>query len=65
MPNEVRCPASEEAGRKLTCEECKACGGADGRKSSIVIQAHGGFAVMANVKKRNELMGELDKRSRL
>jgi hypothetical protein len=48
-PNESICPASAEAGRKLTCATCKACGGANGRKGSIVIQAHGGTAVMANV----------------
>ena len=50
--NEVICPASAEAGKKLTCAECRACGGANGRKSSIVIQAHGGAAVMSNVYKR-------------
>jgi len=57
MPNHVSrlktesiCPASAEAGKKLTCESCLACHGAgSGRKGSIVIQAHGGFAVMANV----------------
>lgn len=47
------CPASAEAGRKLTCIDCKACNGnATGRKGSIVIQAHGGTAVMANVRDR-------------
>lgn len=49
---EVLCPASAEAGRKLKCSECLACGGADGRRSSIYIPAHGGFAVMANVRRR-------------
>ena len=57
MPNHVArlktesiCPASAEAGKKLTCETCLACHGASsGRRGSIVIQAHGGFAVMANV----------------
>ena len=57
MPNHVArlktesvCPASAEAGKKLTCEVCLSCGGnATGRRGSIVIQAHGGFAVMANV----------------
>lgn len=48
---EVLCPASKEAGKKLTCSQCLACGGADGRRSSIYIPAHGGFAVMANVRK--------------
>jgi len=50
LPKESICPASAEAGKKLTCETCLACHGAgSGRKGSIVIQAHGGFAVMANV----------------
>jgi len=48
---ESLCPASKEAGKKLTCAQCLACGGADGRKGSIYIPAHGGFAVMANVRK--------------
>ena len=50
LPKESICPASAEAGKKLTCEACLSCGGnATGRRGSIVIQAHGGFAVMANV----------------
>ena len=48
---ESLCPASTEAGKKLTCAQCLACGGADGRRGSIYIPAHGGFAVMANVRK--------------
>ena len=52
VAGEAVCPASAEAGKKLTCITCKACNGtATARKSSIVIQAHGGFAVMANVRK--------------
>ena len=52
VQGEAICPASAEAGKKLTCITCKACNGtATARKSSIVIQAHGGFAVMANVRK--------------
>lgn len=48
--NEVVCPASEEAGRKLTCLDCRACSGVKtGRRGSIVIKAHGGPAVMAAV----------------
>ena len=50
--NEIVCPASAEAGRKLTCATCRACGGADGRRSSVVIRAHGGTAVMSNINKR-------------
>jgi hypothetical protein len=52
IETEVRCPASAEAGKKLTCAQCLACSGATGKRGSIVIQAHGGFAVMANVRKR-------------
>jgi hypothetical protein len=44
---EVLCPASKEAGKKLTCEQCLACCGADGRKGSIYIPAHGSGAVHA------------------
>lgn len=54
---EAMCPASAEAGRKLTCADCRACGGAGtGRRGSIVIQAHGGFAVMANVRRRASIV---------
>lgn len=39
---EIMCPASEEAGRKTTCELCKACAGTSGKaKISIQIAAHG------------------------
>jgi hypothetical protein len=49
---ESLCPASKEAGKKLTCEQCLACcGNVGGRRSSIWIPAHGGTAVMANVRR--------------
>lgn len=52
MNRESICPASAEAGKKLTCADCLAChGAASMRKGSIVIQAHGGTAVMANVRR--------------
>jgi hypothetical protein len=51
--NEALCPASAEAGKKLTCAECKACNGTmTARRGSIYIPAHGGFAVMANVRRK-------------
>ena len=51
---EVLCPASAEAGKKLTCAQCRACDGtASSRRGSVYIPAHGGFAVMANIKKRD------------
>jgi len=52
LKGESLCPASAEAGKKLTCAQCLACGGADGRRGSIYIPAHGGFAVMTNVRRR-------------
>lgn len=46
---ETVCPASEEAGRKLTCETCGACSGANGRRGSIRIAAHGALASEQNL----------------
>lgn len=49
---EVLCPASKEAGAKVTCEMCKACSGTgSNRKGSIYIPLHGGTATMANAPK--------------
>lgn len=39
LPFEVRCPASEEAGRVAVCAECLMCSGAGGK--NVVINAHG------------------------
>jgi len=51
--NESLCPASEQAGKKLTCDKCLACDGAGtAKRGSIFIPAHGGTAVMANVKRK-------------
>lgn len=42
MAGEIACPASEEAGKKTTCSDCRACGGTSARaRVSIVIAAHG------------------------
>lgn len=42
IKREVLCPASEQAGKKLTCSTCLACNGtATNRKADIVIQVHG------------------------
>jgi peptidyl-tRNA hydrolase len=36
------CPASEEAGKKLTCDQCLACNGSrDNRSASVYIPVHG------------------------
>jgi len=51
LQGEVVCPASEEAGYKTVCADCKACGGTSAKaKVSMVINAHG------PTKKRFELM---------
>ena len=39
--NEVPCPASEEGGRKTTCEKCALCAGASKIAKSVIIQPHG------------------------
>lgn len=51
LAKEVLCPASALAGKRLTCERCMACSGGN-RLGSVMIPAHGGFAVMANIKRR-------------
>lgn len=38
---EILCPASKEAGRRVTCVDCKLCGGTKIKAKSIVIPAHG------------------------
>jgi hypothetical protein len=53
---ESRCPASAEAGKVLTCAQCLACGGQNGRSGSVVIAAHGGPAVLANVARRGRTL---------
>ena len=51
LAKEVLCPASALAGKRLQCETCMACSGGS-RSGSVMIPAHGGFAVMANIKRR-------------
>lgn len=42
---EVVCPASHEAGKRTTCEDCRACGGTRSKaRADIVIIAHGNGA---------------------
>lgn len=38
---EIVCPASEEAGKRATCDTCKLCAGASVKAKSIAIVAHG------------------------
>lgn len=51
LPNEAICPASKEAGKKLTCAECLACHGT-GPRGHIVIQAHGNDFLMKSINQR-------------
>jgi hypothetical protein len=46
--NEILCPASEEAGRKSQCNDCKLCMGSHQTAPSIAIVAHGGGASYIN-----------------
>lgn len=41
MHNEILCPASKEAGNRVTCGECKLCGGSEQKAKSIAIVVHG------------------------
>lgn len=43
LAGEIVCPASAEAGKRLTCAECGACDGAgrNAGRASVVIDAHG------------------------
>ena len=50
-PDEIVCPASDEAGKRLTCETCLACCGGRPQQRSIVIIGHGSPAVLASVNK--------------
>ncbi len=40
MSDEISCPASKEAGHKVTCEQCGLCNGAQKRVKNVVIQQH-------------------------
>lgn len=56
LKGEFVCPASEEAGKKLTCVQCKACGGTSSKaRADVAITLHGGSAVTANAKRRDML----------
>lgn len=50
---EMVCPASAEAGKRLTCAECLRCGGSDGPGSvSVAITIHGSMG-LAQAKRGN------------
>lgn len=53
LEREVICPASAEAGKRTSCEECRACSGLGGKaKADIVIKAHGSAGRAANFSRR-------------
>ena len=41
LSGEILCPASEEAGQRVTCSECRLCNGTASKAKSIAIVAHG------------------------
>ena len=41
LKNEILCPASKEAGQRVTCEKCKLCSGSSVQAKSVAIVAHG------------------------
>ena len=54
---EFSCPASAEQGHRLTCEQCRACDGANGnhRRASVLIWAHGSPATIGSY---NRMLGD-------
>ncbi len=57
--DEIVCPASEEAGRRLTCEDCGLCRGqARGAARSIAIIGHGHFVRAFETLKRRASHGD-------
>lgn len=41
LASEILCPASEEAGKKVQCADCRLCNGTKSKAKSIAIVAHG------------------------
>jgi len=60
VPGTILCPASAEAGKRLTCIECGICNGRGPNdtpdRRSVRLKVHGGFGVMAAAKKTPALM---------
>jgi hypothetical protein len=46
-PDELQCPAADEAGKRLRCEACGACGGRAAGGPSVSTAAHGALALRA------------------
>lgn len=53
LDREIICPASAEAGKKLQCEDCRACSGLGGKaRADVAIIAHGSRARTSNFDRR-------------
>lgn len=51
LPNEIMCPASKEAGNRLSCVDCRACNGSksrDDKRVDISIIVHGRMGMEKN-----------------
>ncbi len=48
-PNEIVCPASAEAGKRVTCQQCRLCRGTARIAKNITIVAHGSRAAKAGM----------------
>jgi len=53
LQSEILCPASNEAGNKVTCIDCKLCVGSSIKAKSIAIVSHGTGKNMLNIKGNN------------
>jgi hypothetical protein len=58
QPGEFVCPASVEAGKRMTCEDCLACHGGEwnGKQVTPVIQAHGSHYKPRRFRKMQKLL---------
>ena len=48
LSGEILCPASEEAGKRTTCDKCGLCAGLSRKAKDIMIPVHGSKAIKAN-----------------
>ena len=63
LPGEFVCPASEEAGKRLRCEDCLACCGGEwnGKTVTPVIKVHGMHWKPTRFRKMQKLMRQKKK----
>lgn len=55
---EVICPASDEAGKRTTCDRCRLCQGAERQAKSVVIIAHGGIGILPNANRNLQILAD-------